>query len=61
MIFQASSTGVMESYNIMQEYRSDTFVSVQLTFAGSLGRRLNSRPCGLVFKQLPRDPANVNA
>ena len=31
------------------------------TFAGSLSRYLNTRPSGLVFKQLPRDPANVNA
>ena len=32
-----------------------------LTFAGFLGRSLNIRPSGLMFKQLPRDPANVNA
>ena len=32
-----------------------------LTFAGSLGRSLNTRPSGLLFKQFPRDPANVNA
>ena len=34
---------------------------IALTLAGSLGRCLNTRPNGLVFKQLPRDPANVNA
>ena len=34
---------------------------IALTFAGSLGRYLNTRPSGLAFKQLPRDPANVNA
>ena len=34
---------------------------IALTLAGSLGRCLNARPKGLVFKQLPRDPANVNA
>ena len=34
---------------------------IALTLAGSLGRYLNTRPDGLVFKQLPRDPANVNA
>ena len=34
---------------------------IALTLAGSLGRCLNTRPSGLVFKQLPRDPANVNA
>ena len=34
---------------------------IALTLAGSLGRYLNTRPSGLVFKQLPRDPANVNA
>ena len=34
---------------------------IALTLAKSLGRCLNSRPLGLVFKQLPRDPANVNA
>ena len=33
---------------------------IAITFAGSLGRYLNTRPSGLVFKQLPRDPANVN-
>ena len=39
-----------------------------LTFAGSRGRCLNTspqvfehKPAGLVFKHLPRDPANVNA
>ena len=34
---------------------------IALTLAGSLGRCLNTRPSGLVFKQLPQDPANVNA
>ena len=34
---------------------------IALTLAGSLGRCLNTRPNGFVFKQLPRDPANVNA
>ena len=28
-----------------------------LTFTGSLGRSLNIRPSGLMFKQIPRDPA----
>ena len=39
------------------------FVSlhIHVTLAGSFGRCLNTRPDGLVFKQLPRDPANVNA
>ena len=34
---------------------------IALTLAGSLGRCLNTWPNSLVFKQLPRDPANVNA
>ena len=34
---------------------------IALTLAWSLGRCLKTRPLGLVFKQLPRDPANVNA
>ena len=34
---------------------------IAITFAGSLRRYLNTRPSGLVFKQLPGDPANVNA
>ena len=34
---------------------------IALTLAVSLGRCLNTRPSGLVFKQLPRNPANVNA
>ena len=34
---------------------------IALTLAGSLGRCLNTQPIGLIFKQLPRDPANVNA
>ena len=34
---------------------------IALTFAGSLGRFLITRPLGLVFKQHPRDPASVNA
>ena len=32
-----------------------------LTFAGSGGSCLNTRPLGRVFKYLPRDPANVIA
>ena len=32
-----------------------------LTFAGSRGRCLNTRPTGRVLKHLLRDPANVNA
>ena len=34
---------------------------ITMTFAWSLGRYFNTRPSGFVFKQLPRDPANVNA
>ena len=32
-----------------------------LTFAGSVGCCLNTRPIGRVFKHLSRDPASVNA
>ena len=32
-----------------------------LTFAGSRGCGLNTRPIGRVIKHLPRDPASVNA
>ena len=32
-----------------------------LTFAGSQGSCLNTRPLGRVFKHRPRDPASVNA
>ena len=32
-----------------------------LTFAGSPGSCLNTRPLGRVFKHRPRDPASVNA
>ena len=38
---------------------NDYFIAI--TFAGSLGRYFNTRPSGLVVKQLSRDPANVNA
>ena len=31
------------------------------SLAESLGRCLNTQPVGHVFKQLPQDPANVNA
>ena len=34
---------------------------IALTLAGSLRRSLDTRPNGLMFKQRPRDPANVNA
>ena len=34
---------------------------IALTLAGFLGRCLNTRPNSLMFKQLPWDPANVNA
>ena len=33
----------------------------ELTFAGSQGSCLNTRPLGRVFKYRPRDPASVNA
>ena len=36
------------------------FCFIALTLTWSLGRCLNTPPIGLVFKQLPRDPANVN-
>ena len=32
-----------------------------LTFAGSRGSYLNTRPIGRALKHLPRDPASVNA
>ena len=32
-----------------------------LTFAGSRGICLKSRPIGQVFEHLPRDPASINA
>ena len=32
-----------------------------LTFAGSHGSRLNTRPIGRMLKHLPRDEASVNA
>ena len=32
-----------------------------ITFAGSRGSCLNTRPLGRVFKHRPRDPASVNA
>ena len=34
---------------------------IALTLAGALRRCLKTLPIGLVFKQLPRDSANVNA
>ena len=34
---------------------------IALTLARSLGRCLGTRPIGLVFEQVPSDPANVNA
>ena len=34
---------------------------IAITFARSLGRDLITRPNGLVYKKLPRNPANVNA
>ena len=34
---------------------------IAIIFAGPLGRYLNTRHSGLVIKQFPRDPANVNA
>ena len=41
-------------------YCSDNSVEPD-QLAGSLGRCLNTRPIGLLFKQLTGDPANVNA
>ena len=34
---------------------------IALTLARSLERCFNTQPNGLVFKQLPQNPANVNA
>ena len=48
----------LESYVMQATIIHDYFIAI--TFAGSLGRYLNTRPNGLVFKQLLRDPANVN-
>ena len=31
-----------------------------LTFAGSRGKCLNTKPIGRLLKHLPRDPASVN-
>ena len=44
------------SYNI-----GTTYVFHALTFAGSRGGCLNTRPLGRVFKYHPRDPESVNA
>ena len=38
-----------------------THVFHALTFAGSRGSCLNTRPSGQTFKHRPRDPASVNA
>ena len=38
-----------------------THVFSCINIAGSQGCCLNTRPIGLVFKHLPRDPASVNA
>ena len=37
------------------------FFFIAFTFVGSLGLCLNTPTYGLVFKQLPKDLANVNA
>ena len=39
----------------------NTFCNIALTLAGSLRRCLNTRPNSLMFKQLPRDLANLSA
>ena len=46
--------------NIKDEYRDHMFFHA-LTFAGSRGSCLNTRPSGRVFKHRPRDPASVIA
>ena len=45
----------------MQEYRDHTFFFHALTFDGSRGSCLNTRPLGQMFKHRPRDPTSVNA
>ena len=47
--------------NVSLEYRDHTCFFHALTFAGSRGCCLNSRPIGRVIKHLPRDPTSVNA
>ena len=42
-------------------YNDHTCLFIALLLAGSLGRCLKTRPNGLLFKQLPRELANVNA
>ena len=49
----------LESGKICKNNNRTCFIA--LTLAGSLSRCLNTRPYSLMFKQLPRDPANVNA
>ena len=61
---QLCVTNFMQECRIRVKYARITITHVcfiALTLAGSLGRSLNTRPAGLVFKQLSRDPANVNA
>ena len=45
----------------ISEYRDHTCFFHALTFAGSRGSCLTTRPLGRVFKHRPRDPAGVNA
>ena len=45
----------------MFHYRDHTCFFHALTFVGSRGSCLNTRPLGRVFKHRPRDPASVNA
>ena len=56
-VFEGSFHGIISNARI-----TITHICLsELTFAGFLGRSLNTRPSGLVFKQLFRDPVNVNA
>ena len=45
----------------MQEMVITHICFIALTFAGFLGRGFEHSACDLMFKQLPRDPTNVNA
>ena len=57
--YQAAS--YIQLLNTHFDYRDHTCFFHALTFAGSRGSCLNTRPLGRVFKHRPRDPASVNA
>ena len=57
---QCNKRDILVQFRLKSGKICNNMESIALTLAGSHGRFMNTRPDGLVFKQLPWDAANMN-